>query len=102
MFCVSNAQGKHFAMLLACGGCIFLLSAVKLTRKTLPMQGKFARTRSACCCGSFAVPCSGHANATSLFGDFLALVLLPVGSALSRQTCDAEFVANAASSKNKR
>eukprot|EP00971_Amphidinium_carterae_P189926 3770254-Amphidinium_carterae.2 len=54
-------------------------------------------------CGSFAVPCSRQANATSsLFGDFLALVLLPVGSALSRQTCDAEVVANDSSAEKNR
>eukprot|EP00971_Amphidinium_carterae_P107926 2136690-Amphidinium_carterae.1 len=54
-------------------------------------------------CGSFAVPCSRHANATSsLFGDYLAPVLLPVCGALSRQTCDTEFVANDTSTKKKR
>eukprot|EP00971_Amphidinium_carterae_P050596 996370-Amphidinium_carterae.1 len=48
MFCVSNEQGKRFAMLLVCGGCVFLLSAaLQLTRKTLPIYGKFARARSA-------------------------------------------------------
>eukprot|EP00971_Amphidinium_carterae_P240082 4766564-Amphidinium_carterae.1 len=48
MFCVSNRQGERFAMLLVCGGCIFMLSALlQLTRKTLPMYGKFARARSA-------------------------------------------------------
>eukprot|EP00971_Amphidinium_carterae_P232937 4622782-Amphidinium_carterae.1 len=37
MFCVSNRQGKSFIVLLGCGGCIFLLSAVlQLRRKTLP------------------------------------------------------------------
>eukprot|EP00971_Amphidinium_carterae_P132638 2626783-Amphidinium_carterae.1 len=54
-------------------------------------------------CRSSAVPCSGHANAPSgLFGSFLALVLLPVGSALSRRTCDAEFVANDVSHEKRR
>eukprot|EP00971_Amphidinium_carterae_P203707 4042771-Amphidinium_carterae.1 len=48
MFCVSNRQGKHFIMLLVCGGCIFLLSAALLLKpKTLPMSGKLARARAA-------------------------------------------------------
>eukprot|EP00971_Amphidinium_carterae_P045156 888582-Amphidinium_carterae.1 len=47
MFCVSNQQGKSFIMLLACGGCVFLLSVFQLTRKTLRVRGKFARARSA-------------------------------------------------------
>eukprot|EP00971_Amphidinium_carterae_P178011 3530324-Amphidinium_carterae.1 len=54
-------------------------------------------------CGSFAVPCSRHANATSsLFGGFLARVLLTVVRALSRKACVAEFVANDTSTETRR
>eukprot|EP00971_Amphidinium_carterae_P161817 3207850-Amphidinium_carterae.1 len=53
--------------------------------------------------GSSAVPCSRHANATpGMFGDSRARVLLPVSSTLSRETCDAEFVANDASTDKRR
>eukprot|EP00971_Amphidinium_carterae_P151813 3009109-Amphidinium_carterae.1 len=48
MFCVSNQQGKGFILLLVCGGCFFLLSAVLLlTRQASPIDGKFALARSA-------------------------------------------------------
>eukprot|EP00971_Amphidinium_carterae_P269731 5350998-Amphidinium_carterae.1 len=63
-------------------------------------QHAFACMRSGC--GSFAVPCSRRANATSsLFGDCLALVLLPVSTALSRQTCHAEFVVDTSTEKRR-
>eukprot|EP00971_Amphidinium_carterae_P020718 408348-Amphidinium_carterae.1 len=47
MFCKSNRHGKYFIMLLFCGGCCFILAAIKLKRKALPMYGKFARARLA-------------------------------------------------------
>eukprot|EP00971_Amphidinium_carterae_P302210 6004409-Amphidinium_carterae.1 len=47
MFCRSNRQGTRFIMLLFCGGCCFVLAAIQLKRKALPMYGEFARARSA-------------------------------------------------------
>eukprot|EP00971_Amphidinium_carterae_P032777 645305-Amphidinium_carterae.1 len=47
MFCRSNRQSKQFIMLLYCGVCCFVVAAIKLKRKALPMHGAFARARSA-------------------------------------------------------
>eukprot|EP00971_Amphidinium_carterae_P081798 1618135-Amphidinium_carterae.1 len=47
MFCRSNRQSKNFIILLSCGGCCFVLAAIQLNRKVLPMYGEFALSRSA-------------------------------------------------------
>eukprot|EP00971_Amphidinium_carterae_P214122 4249462-Amphidinium_carterae.1 len=47
MFCRSNRQGQRFILLLFCGVCCFILAAIQLKRKALPMDGEFARARSA-------------------------------------------------------
>eukprot|EP00971_Amphidinium_carterae_P305511 6071099-Amphidinium_carterae.2 len=47
MFCRSNRQSARFIMLLFCGGCGFVLAAIQLKRKALPMYGQFAIARSA-------------------------------------------------------
>eukprot|EP00971_Amphidinium_carterae_P330067 6462922-Amphidinium_carterae.1 len=47
MFCTSNRHGKRFITLLSCGGSCFVLAAIQLKRKAVPMHGKFARARAA-------------------------------------------------------
>eukprot|EP00971_Amphidinium_carterae_P283642 5631280-Amphidinium_carterae.1 len=53
--------------------------------------------------GSSTIPCCRHEGATSTpIGGFRALVVLPVISAVPRQTCDAELDANGASAETSR
>eukprot|EP00971_Amphidinium_carterae_P032460 639342-Amphidinium_carterae.1 len=47
MFCVSNRRGKCFMLLLLGGGSVFMLTAIPLKGKTLPMHGEFVRARAA-------------------------------------------------------
>eukprot|EP00971_Amphidinium_carterae_P067601 1338694-Amphidinium_carterae.1 len=49
MFCVSNREGKRFALLLCCGGCVFMLAVIQLKKQNFPMYGKFARAMAAWC-----------------------------------------------------
>eukprot|EP00971_Amphidinium_carterae_P019857 391211-Amphidinium_carterae.1 len=47
MFCRSNRQSQKFILLLFCGVCCFVLAAIQLKIKALPMYGDFARAKSA-------------------------------------------------------